>query len=316
MKISVALCTYNGKRFLEQQLESIATQQHQPFELVICDDGSTDTTEQIVEAFRSVISFPVSFHRNPVNLGSTKNFEKAIQLCRGDAIALCDQDDCWAPEKLAAMSAVLESDEKIAGVFSNANLLDQDGNIVQGDLWTRAKFTPDDIQRFARSISPRRLMTRDTVTGATLLFRATYRSQLLPISPEWVHDGWIAMILASVAELRPFPACPMSYRLHATQQIGLNEVPWHAHLTTRKEKAVAEHTQRARRVTAMLARLEILHVDASILAALRYQASFHMGRAEVLRLPRARRFTAATRLLRGYFTEADGVVSLLRDLLH
>ena len=316
MNISIAMCTYNGKQFLQHQLDSIATQQLQPFELVICDDGSTDTTAQIVDAFRKAVSFPVYFHRNAVNLGSTKNFEKAIQLCQGEVIALCDQDDFWAPEKLAIMSAVFESNPQIAGVFSNANLMDQDGNIVQGDLWTRGKFPPNDTRRFTKSAAPFRLMARDTVTGATLLFRACYLNQLLPISHEWVHDGWIAMILASIAELRPLPACPMSYRLHASQQVGLKEVPWHAHLKTHKESAIASHAQMVRRLSAMLARLEALNAHPNIVTALRHRTHFYAGRADVLHLPRSRRFAPAARLLSGYFTQAGGVTSLLRDLFH
>jgi len=97
MKISVAMCTYNGSRFLENQLNSIGAQEVQPFELVICDDGSTDSTVQIIEAFRETVSFPVHLHRNSTNLGSTRNFQEAIELCRGDIIALCDQDDYWLP---------------------------------------------------------------------------------------------------------------------------------------------------------------------------------------------------------------------------
>ena len=316
MKISVAMCTYNGERFLEHQLNSIGSQELEPFELVICDDNSTDATAQIVDAFRQAVSFPVHFLRNPTNLGSTKNFEKAIQLCRGDLIALCDQDDYWLPEKLSTMSAVFEASPQIAGVFSNARLIDQGGEFVQGDLWTRGRFSSHERTKFTKMSAPYRLMARDTVTGATLLFRASYVSQLVPISTEWVHDGWIAMILASIAELQPFPACPMSYRLHASQQIGLRERPWYSHLTTQKEKALASHLQMIRRLSAMVDRLETLNVDPSILVALRHRAKFYAGRADVLRLPRPRRLAPALRLIASYFTHADGVVSLLRDLSH
>src|SRR5947208_14214106 len=99
--ISVAMCTYNGERFLKEQLESLAAQTRQPDELVVCDDRSTDSTPHIVEAFARAAPFPVRLEVNDRCLGSTKNFEHAILRCTGALIALSDQDDVWHPEKLA-----------------------------------------------------------------------------------------------------------------------------------------------------------------------------------------------------------------------
>ena len=99
-KISVALCTYNGERFLRQQLESIQQQSRLPDELVVCDDRSRDQTVAIVREFATSVSFPVVIVQNPETLGSSRNFEKAIRLCTGDLIALSDQDDIWYPNRL------------------------------------------------------------------------------------------------------------------------------------------------------------------------------------------------------------------------
>ena len=86
MKISVALCTYNGEQFLKEQLDSILKQTQKVDEIVICDDGSTDATINILENYSA--NYPNIFHiyRNKVNLRSVKNFEKAITLCTGDLI--------------------------------------------------------------------------------------------------------------------------------------------------------------------------------------------------------------------------------------
>ena len=78
--ISVALCTYNGARFLEQQLASLEAQELRPDELVVCDDRSTDNTVQMLESFARTAPFPVRIHVNPVNLGSTRNFDRAMRL--------------------------------------------------------------------------------------------------------------------------------------------------------------------------------------------------------------------------------------------
>ena len=81
MDISIAMCTYNGSKFLDEQLSSIREQTKLPHELVICDDASTDATPRIVHAFALDAPFPVRFFRNQATLGSTRNFEKAISLC-------------------------------------------------------------------------------------------------------------------------------------------------------------------------------------------------------------------------------------------
>ena len=110
MKISIALCTYNGGRFLGEQLRSLREQTKSPFEIIVCDDGSTDETPQLVRDFAASVDFPVVFVANEANLGSTRNFDQAIRLCRGEAIALCDQDDLWAPNKLERLTQILENE--------------------------------------------------------------------------------------------------------------------------------------------------------------------------------------------------------------
>ena len=96
--ISVAMCTYNGDKYLWEQLQSIASQTRFPHELVICDDRFTDSTTDIIRDFTGSAPFPVRLHINPANLGAaakgiTRNFEQASRLCTGDLIAFCDQDD-------------------------------------------------------------------------------------------------------------------------------------------------------------------------------------------------------------------------------
>ena len=95
LHISVAMCTYNGGKYLREQLISIAKQARLPDELIVCDDVSNDATLQILNEFQKMAPFPIRIHRNGVRLGVTKNFEQAIALCNGDIIALSDQDDVW-----------------------------------------------------------------------------------------------------------------------------------------------------------------------------------------------------------------------------
>lgn len=100
LKISIALATYNGARFLKEQLVSLAEQTILPAELIVTDDGSTDETLSILEWFSCVAPFHVSVHCNDKRLGYGMNFLKAASLCSGEVIAFCDQDDVWLPFKL------------------------------------------------------------------------------------------------------------------------------------------------------------------------------------------------------------------------
>lgn len=324
MQISIALCTYNGSRHLMAQLDSIRSQIVLPAELVVFDDGSDDGTDAIVEQFAQTAPFPVRFSRNAINLGSTRNFEQAMQQCHGELIALCDQDDLWAPDKLAHMVAVFEAEPTVAGVFSNAHLIDDTGIALPDDLWLRQDFTVARQRRFDRSSAALQLIRRDTVTGATLIFRSSCLPWLLPIPVGWVHDGWIAILLASVAELRAMPICPMSYRLHAAQQVGAVQVPLHSHLSTPMEKARHFHRANATRWTDLLDRMEglaalpekTLQPASSALAELRRKVRFVQGRATLLDKGRLRRILPALCLLPGYLRYEKGVLSLIRDLTH
>jgi len=103
MKISIAMATYNGERFIREQLESLSAQTRLPDELIVADDGSTDRTLEILRDFARDAPFPVRIHPSERNLGYTRNFLRAARSCTGDWIAFCDQDDVWLPEKLAAV---------------------------------------------------------------------------------------------------------------------------------------------------------------------------------------------------------------------
>ena len=94
------MATYNGERFIGEQLESFLTQTILPTELVVTDDGSTDATLDIVASFAARAPFPVRIERNAENLGYQTNFMKAARLCSSDIIAFCDQDDIWLPRKI------------------------------------------------------------------------------------------------------------------------------------------------------------------------------------------------------------------------
>ncbi|MBI3945545.1 MAG: glycosyltransferase family 2 protein [Armatimonadetes bacterium] len=220
MRLSIAMATYNASRFLQPQLESIAGQQRLPDELVVCDNASTDDTVAVLNAFREQAPFPVRIERNSVNLGCTKNFEKAVGLCEGDIIALADSDDVWYAHKLARLMDEFSASEAIGAAFSDADIIDEHGQRVGPPLWQRGAFGPRQ-QSSLRRDAFRELLRGARVTGMTMVFRARYRPRVLPIPTEWHHDAWISLLISILAELRPVDERLVRYRQHAAQDSGV-----------------------------------------------------------------------------------------------
>ena len=194
--ISVAMCTYNGSRYIMEQLDSIAQQTLLPCELVVCDDGSTDSTLELLEAFSNQVSFPVRLHVNDVNLGSTKNFEKAMGFCTGDIIALADQDDVWIPSKLERIGEVFSAQPEVGVVFTDAVLVDSELRPMNLQLWKSVRFTRVQQWRLRNGGASAVLLKHNVVTGATMAFRASHRRKVLPIPQVWSHDAWIALLVS------------------------------------------------------------------------------------------------------------------------
>ncbi len=315
MRVSVAMCTYNGARFLPEQLASIRSQTLQPYELVVCDDGSTDSTPALVEEFAQTVSFPVRWIRNERNLGSTKNFEKCIWLCTGELIALCDQDDVWMPSKLEALTGALAEDPSLVGVFSNAALLDESGARRGETLWDSIYFRAREARLFARD-QTFFLTRRPLVTGACFLFRTELRDVFTPIPTEWVHDGWIALCLSTRGPLRALGENLIGYRLHTTQQLGVRGISKREALRRGKEARVRFQLESAARHRMAADKLATLGGNAKSIRFARAKAAYMERRARVLAGGRARRILSGLPLLPGHFQFALGPVSYLRDFLH
>jgi len=220
MKISIALCTYNGTRFLNEQLSSIAAQTRLPDEIVICDDCSSDGTWEIIEAFSQKITCPVNFYRNQNRLGSTKNFEKAISLCSGDLIALCDQDDVWMTHKLEIMEQIFRKFPDIDAVFSDGEIVDEKLSHLGYTLWQHTGFHSGKQRKMEHGHSLEVLLKHVVVTGATLIFRSSLKEYILPIPSDWVHDAWIALLAATRNNLGFVSRPLILYRQHGENQVG------------------------------------------------------------------------------------------------
>ncbi len=223
-RISVAMCTYNGEEFLQEQLESIMNQSCQPCELVICDDISTDNTIDIINKFSIEALFPVRLIINKYNMGSTKNFEQAIRLCKGDIIALSDQDDVWCHDKLLRFSETFSTFPDIGGVFTDAEIVDAGLKPMGFCMWDIICFNRHQQKMLKRGNAVDVLLKHNVVTGATMAFRSNLIDLLLPISDKWIHDAWISLLIAFCSQFAIIDKPLIKYRQHQNNQVGLHKI--------------------------------------------------------------------------------------------
>lgn len=248
MDLTVALCTYNGSKYLEPQLESILSQTRRPDEILVCDDASTDGTRSILRSYEREWPELLSVRYNDDNLGVTKNFEKAIAASSGDLIAISDQDDLWAEDKLERQLAALRRHD--------ADLVFHDSRIVSSDLEPRGRLWDGRIGSFDPSASRTptetfaELTYRNVVQGATMLFRADCREDVLPIPEQWQYDHYVALVVAATGRLHAIDEPLLRYRQHSEQDIGAPEGGGLRHLVRGIRDALEIHDDYLREIAA------------------------------------------------------------------
>jgi glycosyltransferase involved in cell wall biosynthesis len=283
MKVSVALCTHNGERFLREQLDSLIAQTRRPDELIICDDASNDATGDIIQKFAREAPFPVQVQINLSALGTVKNFENAIGSCKGDLVFLCDQDDVWLPEKIDLLEQHFNTESRTDLFFSNARLVDHQTRPELRDLFAEIGFD----QRKQRLVKNGRaldvMLRANYICGATMAFRASFKQLLLPI-PEFgplIHDGWIALLLSAVGKVS-FQRQPLiSYRLHDRQQMGLARVSTFAQVVHARRTDREYYRTHARQLSEALARVVAYGIDERRERLLRQKIAHLSERAEL-----------------------------------
>lgn len=263
--VSVALCTYNGDRYLRALLESLVAQTRLPDELVVCDDCSSDATIAMIEQFKTSAPFSVVVHRNRQNLGTIRNFEQAIGMCTRALIALCDQDDVWFPNKIERSVVELSREPDPGFVFGDSVLVDADLTPMGKRLWEAGNFTPEKRERAAREGLFEQLAFRPVVNGPTMVFRSELRQFALPFPPQCTeHDDWIALVGSFLGGGRIIDEPLLFYRVHVGQAVGLvrHNNPGNTVDSKRIWKRAVHKVELAVRSQRLLARAELLEVVA------------------------------------------------------
>ncbi|MDA8259961.1 MAG: glycosyltransferase [Betaproteobacteria bacterium] len=244
-RISIAMATYNGARYIREQLDSLAAQTLLPCELVVTDDGSTDATLEIVRDFAREAPFPVWIHRNENRLGYADNFLFAANLCEGDLIAFCDQDDVWMSEKLATCAPIFADSEVLLVIHA--------AQVTGSDLTPTGSFYPDikranmhqakhpkktntmsHDQAIRCTYDPLHIDPMSIYPGFSMIFRKIvvdfvdrldrgkdYR--FYRASPPMIpHDSWIYLLCCSLGKVVLTEEHLSAYRQHASNTCGLS----------------------------------------------------------------------------------------------
>ena len=216
------MATYNGARFIREQLDRLARQTVLPAELVITDDGSSDNTLEIVADFAAQAPFPVRVERNPENLGYRANFMKAAGLCTSDLIAFCDQDDIWLPHKLETCLKLFEKDDVLL-VHHDATVVDEGLNAI-GRL---EQYKPPHALNPPLSLSPRSLAPGFTeILKSTLLsFNSLWSQSRDPFDRTQTepHDKWFFFLAASLGTIGYVDEPLALYRRHGSNLTNWRE---------------------------------------------------------------------------------------------
>lgn len=314
------MCVYNGERYLRAQLDSVAAQTEQPLRLVVLDDGSTDGTWEILQAWAATAPFPVHAQRNPAQLGVVRNFESACALLDTDLIFLCDQDDVWYPEKIRTFVDAFVADPQLTLLHSDADLIDGAGERLGRRLFDTLLVTKEERDLVARGQAWQVYAKRNLVTGAACAFRRQLLDIARPFSLAWVHDEWLAFHAALAGRVGIWPEPVMAYRLHGSNTVGLPlpTLGWRLRTTYQAfvKPTSPRQQMRADRLDEMTAVARRLGAAPAAIEHLALAANHARFRAALPRNPLKRLAGIQREREAGhYHAWSNGPVSMLHDLL-
>lgn len=219
--LSIAMATFNGERFLQQQLDSLLRQTVLPAELVVTDDGSTDSTLKLLSAFQATAPFKVSVVQNSCRLGYRANFMRCISMCTSDVVALCDQDDVWDPRKIETALAALTQHNALL-FFHDSMLIDAENRPIG----------LSNINQLPEVNPPGSFYPLKNPFGYSIVFRR----ELLRFSHLWeqsldtndgdermAHDQWIFFLASVLGTIVCSPLPLVHYRQHGANLYGWNK---------------------------------------------------------------------------------------------
>lgn len=229
MKFSIALCTYNGEKFLQEQLNSYLNQTVKVDEIVICDDISTDGTWNILTNFKENCDIPIILKRNETQLGVMRNFEQALSLCSGDLILLSDQDDIWLENRVDYFLKYFEVNKSTQLLFSNAELLINgydDNEIKARTLYELLDFNEKTQKAYKEGYALEVMQVLGRTSGFTMAIKKELIKEVLPFVSKYeyfIHDRQLALYAVEKQVIDFTQECLTKYRIHKNQTSNIYE---------------------------------------------------------------------------------------------
>lgn len=222
-EIDILLATWNGERFIEEQLNSLFRQTFQNFRLIVRDDASTDSTLKIIERYRSRYPERVVVHLNSCRRGPCRTFSLLMENSAAPYVALCDQDDIWREDKLKISLATakrIEEEHKVDTplvVFSDLMVIGKDNQVLTPSMWQMMHLNP-------KKVTFGSLLVQNLVSGCTVLANRSLLLRATPIPDGAVmHDFWLGLVAAAFGVLHPLYETTVRYRQHQSNAIGARD---------------------------------------------------------------------------------------------
>jgi glycosyltransferase involved in cell wall biosynthesis len=241
--VSIALATYNGAKYLEQQLDSLYNQTYPNIEVVVTDDRSTDNTVAILERYQQQRGLRYTINEN--NLGYTGNFAMALSLCKGEYIACADQDDIWHANKVERMMEKIGSNSLL---HSDAALIDENGQPLHP---SNKRFFR--VVQYANAAKADKHVFRiSIVQGCTMLMTKELRDKALPIPQGEAYDTWLPIVACRLNGLTYLDEPLMDWRYHRKSTSQRNKLLHKAYMLFfsrlyRQYRLVKRHRHLAKR---------------------------------------------------------------------
>lgn len=223
--IDILISTYNGEKFISQQLDSLIAQTIQDFVVLIRDDGSTDSTVDIIKEYESKYPDKIVLIQDSLgNLGSSKSFMKLLEYSNKEYIMFCDQDDIWLPNKIElSLSKIKELEDVFSKdiallVFTDLMVVDQDLNIISKSFRFYQKLDPQ------ISADWKKLLAQNVVTGCTMIINKKAKEVSLPYLLEtMMYDHWISVNVAKYGKIGWIDIPTVLYRQHRNNVAGAHK---------------------------------------------------------------------------------------------
>ncbi|HPI90086.1 MAG TPA: glycosyltransferase family 2 protein [Spirochaetota bacterium] len=323
--ISIALAVYNGGNYIRNQLESYKNQVRKPDELVVSDDASTDDTISIVKNFAESSPFKIKILNNKNRLGMTKNFERAIQGCSGDIIFLSDHDDVWHKDKILKLASSLENNSKAALVHCNAYIVNENLKDTGNKLWESFWFSKREQQKVKSGKAFDVYLKHSVAAGMSMAFKSSLLDAILPIPHiHSIHDVWIALIAAAIADVNIIDDPLLYYRVHNdNQSVGINKRSLKEQFYIAKKQAKDNTFENLESLyQLLLERLFFLsksgdyHISNYILSKVKDRLTHAKFRNNISKTKGFKAFTMIPEIINGnYFRFSYGMKSISQDLI-